>query len=81
MIVNPSLPSKRGQSNITRDLMMDLSREAEAMSPYNRQTAPNGLVDLTSSLNDLMQNEMRSFILSLNLQPEDSTIMFTTDKR
>ncbi|KAJ5614560.1 hypothetical protein N7528_008214 [Penicillium herquei] len=71
MIVNPSLPSKRGQANITRDLMMDLSREAEAMPPYNRQTTPNGLVDLTSSLNDLMQNEMRSYILSLNLQPED----------
>ncbi|KAJ6031929.1 hypothetical protein N7540_002661 [Penicillium herquei] len=71
MIVNPSLPSKRGQSNITRDLMMDLSREAEAMPPYNRQAEPNGLVDLMSSLNDLMQDEMRSYISSLNLQPED----------
>ncbi|KAJ5703990.1 hypothetical protein N7493_011128 [Penicillium malachiteum] len=71
MILNPSLPSKRGLANITRDLMMDLSREAEAMPPYNRQTTPDGLVDLTSSLNDLMQNEMQSYILSLNMQPED----------
>jgi hypothetical protein len=64
-------PSKRGQSNITRDLMMDLSREAAAMPEYHRETNPHGMVDLTSSINNIMQEEIQSYIASMNLQPEN----------
>ncbi|KAJ9136657.1 Aspartate aminotransferase [Pleurostoma richardsiae] len=62
-------PSRRALANIRRNLMMDLSREVERYTPYD-QDHPQGLLDITSSINTLMRNEMSSFVSKL---PRDKT--------
>lgn len=55
-------PSRRGRAVITRDLMMDLSREAEALPVYDEVANPAGLIDITSSINMLMKAEIDELV-------------------
>lgn len=54
-------PSKRGLANIKEDLMLDLSREIEKMTAYDEKLHPDGLIDLTSSLNELMLPDLQDY--------------------
>lgn len=58
----PALPpSRRGQQNVKPDLMIDLSREV-AQNAYNKNDNPSGIIDLGSSKNHLMLNDLQKWV-------------------
>lgn len=58
----PALPpSRRGQKNVKPNLMIDLSREV-ARNVYDKRSNPDGVVDLGSSKNGLMLDDLQKWI-------------------
>lgn len=58
----PALPpSRRGQQNVKPDLMIDLSREV-ARNAYSKNGNPGGIIDLGSSKNHLMLDELQKWV-------------------
>ncbi|PVH77471.1 PLP-dependent transferase [Cadophora sp. DSE1049] len=62
-MANPSEfpPSSRGLRNLKPTLMFDLQRIVETFPAYDEGTCPNGLIDIGSSINVLMQPEALSY--------------------
>lgn len=60
-MMTPLQPSKRALANIKPDLMIDLSRKL-AQDEYDASTNPNGIVDLGSAINTLMQDDLGSWL-------------------
>ncbi|KAH6714634.1 pyridoxal phosphate-dependent transferase [Leptodontidium sp. MPI-SDFR-AT-0119] len=58
-MANPSdfPPSRRGLQNLKPMLMFDLQRIVEKFPAYDADTTPDGLIDIGSSINVLMQPE------------------------
>lgn len=54
-------PSRRGQQNVKPDLMIDLSREV-ARNAFDRNSNPSGIVDLGSSVNVMMLDELQKWV-------------------
>ena len=64
-------PSRRALKNIKPDLMLDLSREMADIPAYDEKAHPEGLIDITSSINALMIRELEQYVktkVSINLQ-------------
>ena len=59
---DPLAPSYRGLANLRPSLMQDLSREVEKFTPYDRRDHPEGLLDMTSSINTLMTREIDEYV-------------------
>lgn len=50
--------------------MMDLTRAADELPAYNQEDEPNGLIDMTSSINTIMSEEDQKYIAKV-LDPDD----------
>lgn len=59
---SPLPPSKRGLANIKQDLMLDLSREVAQIPPFDEKLHPDGLIDITSSVNALMLKDLEKYM-------------------
>ncbi|KAL1903417.1 hypothetical protein Sste5346_000043 [Sporothrix stenoceras] len=58
----PFAPSRRGVGNIKPNPMLDLDRELAKYPPYDAEHNPDGVLDISSSLNLLMRDEAASFV-------------------
>lgn len=54
-------PSHRGQQNVQPDIMIDLSRRV-AENTYDKETNPDGIVDLGSAKNELMLDDLERWL-------------------
>lgn len=57
----PLPPSRRGQDNVRPDQMIDLSRRL-AQNAYHKKFNPSGIVDLGSAKNELMIDELQTWL-------------------
>ncbi|GJD00757.1 1-aminocyclopropane-1-carboxylate synthase-like protein [Colletotrichum higginsianum] len=59
--MSPLPPSKRGWDTVRPDLMIDLSRRLAA-DEYHPIKNPEGIVDLGSAINGLMQQDLGPWV-------------------
>lgn len=54
-------PSKRGLANLKPDLMIDIQYEVAKYPSYDPDTNPDGVIDIASSKNGLMDDFLENY--------------------